>query len=170
MLLKQFILKPDSKKSFDLGGGTVNPGGKVWLTQSQAKAFRDRFDPVDGSDFVEKDDFPPVENLPGAESQVPPVTHVLEDTKVVPPADPSTLDPNRQGQRDNDQRDHVDAGGSLDSPKGAEGAAEQSETAAKSQAAGQARSTGMPGAPEYKDTGKESKAEAPKGVPAAAKK
>lgn len=118
MLVKQFTLR-DGAKATGLAAGD-----KVWLTQNQAQAWKDKFVAVDTSDFVEKKDLPPVESAQkkaadekpadpkapqGQPVVAPAVTVVIDDSKK-PPVDPHSLDPARQGQQSNEQREIIDSG------------------------------------------------------------
>jgi hypothetical protein len=86
----------------------------VELTRRQAQAFRDKFDPVDGSEwrvlphgYVYTPESSGVESVPGESPAIPVRAHSHRDPNA-PPADPSALEPNRQGQPSREQRNLQD--------------------------------------------------------------
>lgn len=140
---------PAPTKSFKLRQGArhthsgiaVRPGDVVELTESQAKAFRDKFDAVDDSEFKVPDQpfvYDPSkqesdrrtsgkkaeffvtegqavksEDAPqGMPTPTPPVPVRVAGVPVGPsPADPRAIDPDRQGQHSRETRAVIDAAG-----------------------------------------------------------
>jgi hypothetical protein len=122
MLLKKYKLKEGKAHTQD--GVPLQAGDTVMLTQTQAVAFRDKFDPVDNSEFQEQEYEPftkssqsedkralPSDKAPqGQPVQTPPVHVPPKGGAATGPADPSTLDPAKQGQQTTEQRAIIDAG------------------------------------------------------------
>jgi len=130
VLVKEYKLRDGSKHIQN--GVSVVPGDSVWLTQTQATAFRDKFIAVDTSgEFEEKEDddedlvYKPSSG-PDAEKpdyaaddkDAPQGQPVVAPAITVPgptsgpqgPVDASVLDPARQGQQSREQRKIIDSG------------------------------------------------------------
>jgi len=121
--VKEFRLKEGAEHHHD--GQAVAPRDKVLLTESQARSFRDKFDPIDESEFKEVDEVEPYrrsepektdlekqkpsEEAPQGQAVPQPPIHVGGPANEGP-ADPTVLDPSRQGQQSREQRELIDSG------------------------------------------------------------
>jgi hypothetical protein len=113
-------------------GFAVVPGDEVQLTQDQARAFGDKFEPVDDSDFKtgeytsyrpgekkskSKSGDEPEEPEEGPQGGAPPQPPQKIGVGPVfggitdPLKDPTAVRPDRQGQQSNEQRRLIDSGG-----------------------------------------------------------
>jgi hypothetical protein len=128
--VKEFKLRQGFSHSQD--GHSVKEGDSVYLTETQARAFRDRFMVVDDGDFKQmdaeeakydpdkgesaqpkskgaKEETGPTKDAPQGQPPPQPPIHV-EMPRIEGPADINTLDPAKQGQQSREQREIIDSG------------------------------------------------------------
>jgi hypothetical protein len=134
--VKRFRLKAGTRHFHE---GTMLTNGEVDLTEDQARAFRDKFEPVDDSEFEEQSKSAQKRNTSSKESdavkenrermleegeggeeptqgtavpQAPIVVNPMSGPRDPnsAPVDPSSIDPARQGQQSREMRQFIDSG------------------------------------------------------------
>jgi hypothetical protein len=128
MLVKAFKLREGAAHTHD--GQAVLPGDTVHLTKTQARAFRDKFEPVDDGDFNEVKEVPVYEpkgdkkqdkkgavsaskdtkDAPQGQPVVTPVIPLRPAAPAAGPTDVHAIDPANQGQQSREVRAIIDAG------------------------------------------------------------
>lgn len=175
--VKTFRLKLGAKH---FANGSFQTGGEVELTEDQARAFRDKIEAVDDSDFTERDQTAQKRMAAGGKSDAAaknrderldqpddeenatqgpavPQAPVVVGPGAGPrdpssaPADPSVLDPARQGQQSREMRAFIDSG-QMPAPEPVEKTVEVARDIAKESGVG-LRSDG-PTLDEWKASGK----------------